>query len=161
MLAGVVALAVSMPACGVAAPARDSVSQQLRRDSEAIHALGVSGVQARVVTGEGRQVLAVAGSADRRSGAAVSAQGYFRMASTAKTLIAIVVLQLAAEGRLSLDDTLAGALPAVVAGSPIDAEHITVRQLLQHTSGIHDDLPGYTTAEEYLAQRHELHSGGS
>ncbi|MPY32442.1 beta-lactamase family protein [Streptomyces adustus] len=37
---------------------------------------------------------------------------------------------------------------------------ITVRQLLQHTSGIHDDVPGYTTPEEYYRQRHDVYSPG-
>lgn len=80
------------------------------------------------------------------------------MASTSKTLVATVVLQLEAEGRLSLDDTVDHWLPGVVRGNGNDGTRITIRQLLQHTSGIHDDLPGYTTPEEYYEQRYDVYS---
>ncbi|MFE3187432.1 serine hydrolase domain-containing protein [Nocardia sp. NPDC059240] len=144
-------------ACGVPSTAT-SPAEQLHRDAEAIHALGVSGVQARTITADGRELVSTSGSAELHSGAPVDPEGYFRMASTAKTLVATVVLQLDAEGTLSLDDSLAHWLPEVVRGSGIDADHITVRQLLQHTSGIHDDLPGYTTAAEYYGQRHDIYT---
>ncbi|GGN30842.1 serine hydrolase domain-containing protein [Streptomyces fuscichromogenes] len=144
----------------VARPSGPSPAEQLRRDTEAIRALGVSGVQARVIGPDGRQSVATSGTADLATGRPVRSDGYFRMASTSKTLIAVVVLQLAAEGRLSLDDTVERRLPGVVRGNGNDGSRITVRQLLQHTSGIHDDLPGYTTPEEYHQQRHDVHTPG-
>ncbi|WP_406356634.1 serine hydrolase domain-containing protein [Streptomyces sp. NBC_00658] len=145
-------------ATAVARPAGSSAADRLRRDTEAIHALGVSGVQARAVAPDGRQSVATSGTADLRTGRPVPSDGYFRMASTAKTLVATVVLQLEAEGGLSLDDTVDHWLPGVVRGNGNDGSRITLRQLLQHTSGIHDDLPGYTTPEEYYQQRHDVHS---
>ncbi|MGW6981485.1 serine hydrolase domain-containing protein [Streptomyces sp. NPDC054932] len=144
-------------ATAAARPARSPVADQLRRDTEAIHALGVSGVQARAVTPDGRQSVATSGTADLRTGRPVSPDGYFRMASTAKTLVATVVLQLEAEAALSLDDTVEHWLPGVVRCHGNDGRRITVRQLLQHTSGIHNTLPGYTTAAEYYEQRHDVH----
>jgi D-alanyl-D-alanine carboxypeptidase len=146
------------PATAVARPAGSSAGDQLRRDTEAIHALGVSGVQARAVAPDGRQSVATSGTADLRTGRPASSDGYFRMASTAKTLVATVVLQLEAEGGLSLDDTVDHWLPGVVRGNGNDGSRITIRQLLQHTSGIANVLPGYTTAEEYYQQRHDVHS---
>ncbi|MFD0650796.1 serine hydrolase domain-containing protein [Streptomyces malaysiensis subsp. malaysiensis] len=128
----------------------------MRQDTEAIHALGVSGVQARVIAPDGRQSVATSGTADLNTGRPVPADGYFRMASTSKTMVATVVLQLEAEGTLSLDDTVDHWLPGVVPGD--DDPRITLRQLLQHRSGIHDDLPGYTTPEEYYQQRHDVYS---
>lgn len=80
------------------------------------------------------------------------------MASTSKTLIATVVLQLAAESTLSLNDTVEHWLPHVVQGNGNDGNRITIRHLLQHTSGIHDDLPGYTTPQEYYQQRYDVHT---
>jgi D-alanyl-D-alanine carboxypeptidase len=68
------------------------------------------------------------------------------------------VLQLVGERRLSLDDTVERWLPGVVRGNGYDGRRITVRQLLQNTSGIHDDLPGYTTPEEYLEQRYDVYT---
>lgn len=56
----------------------------------------------------------------------------FRLASITKTLTAIAAMQLVEEGRLSLDDTVGSLLPQ----SPPPWRAITVRQLLNHTSGI-------------------------
>lgn len=141
----------------VAQPAGPSPMNQLRQDTKAIHALGISGVQARVIAPDGRQSVATSGTADLNTGRPVPSDGYFRMASTSKTLVATVVLQLEAEGELSLDDTVDHWLPKVVRGKGNNGKRITIRQLLQHTSGIHDDLPGYTTPEEYYQQRHDVH----
>lgn len=157
VLATAMLLAVDA-ATAVARPSGSTGADQLRRDAEAIHALGVSGVQTRAVAPDGRQSVATSGTADLRTGRPVSSDGYFRMASTAKTLVATVVLQLEAEGLLSLDDTVDHWLPGVVRGNGNDGSRITLRQLLQHTSGIHNALPGYTTAEEYYRQRHDVYS---
>ena len=52
--------------------------------------------------------------------------------------LVLVVLQLAGEGALSLDDTVEQWLPGVVSGNGNDGSMITIRQLLQHTSGIYN-----------------------
>ncbi|MER5333557.1 serine hydrolase domain-containing protein [Micromonospora sp. NPDC002717] len=133
-------------------------SDRLQRDTDAIHALGVTGVQARVTTSDGRHLVATSGVADRATGRPVPANGRFRIASTRKAFEATVVLQLVEEHRLSLDDTVERWLPGVVRGTANDGRRITVRHLLQNTSGIHDDLPGYTTPEEYLQQRYDVYT---
>ncbi|MGW6911016.1 serine hydrolase domain-containing protein [Streptomyces sp. NPDC054940] len=157
LLAADVATAAAATTTAVGRPAGPSSVEQLRQDTEAIHALGVSGVQARVIAPDGRQSVATSGTADLNTGRPVRSDGSFRMASTSKTLVATVVLQLEAEGRLSRDDTVDRWLPGVVRGNGNDGSRITIRQLLQHTSGIHDDLPGYTTPEEYYQQRYDVH----
>lgn len=48
------------------------------------------------------------------------------------------MLQLVGKGKLGLDDAIETWLPGVVAGEGYDATKITVRQLLQHTSGVHN-----------------------
>ncbi|SEF37431.1 D-alanyl-D-alanine carboxypeptidase [Amycolatopsis pretoriensis] len=85
----------------------------------------------------------VAGSArlDRR--VPVPRDGRVRAGSNTKTFTAVVVLQLVAEGKVELDAPIEKYLPGLVRGEGIDGHAITVRQLLQHTSG----LPNYT---EYL-----------
>lgn len=65
----------------------------------------------------------------------------YRIGSNTKAFIATVLLQLAGESRLSLDDTVDHWLPGVVNRNGNDGTKITVRQLLNHTSGI----PEYTT----------------
>ncbi|MFI1445328.1 serine hydrolase domain-containing protein [Streptomyces fructofermentans] len=157
MALGVATLLTAEVAPAVAEPAGPSAVERLQRDTEAIHALGVSGVQARVIGPDGRQSVATSGTADLRTGRPVAPDGYFRMASTSKTLVATVVLQLEAEGRLSLNDTVDHWLPGVVRGNGNDGSRITLRHLLQHTGGIHDALPGYTTPEEYYQQRNDVH----
>lgn len=158
MALGVAALLACDEAPAVARPGCPSAVERLRQDTEAIHALGVSGVQARMVGPDDRQWVATSGTADLNSGRPVPSNGYLRMASTYKTLVATVVLQLEAEGRLSLDDTVGHWLPGVVRGNGNDGDRITLRHLLRHTSGIRDDLPGYTTPEEYYQQRHDIYS---
>lgn len=155
-LGAVALLAGGVTAC--AEPAHLSSGEQLRRDVEAIHALGVSGVQARMIGPDGRPTVATSGTADVNTGSPVDPDGYFRMASTSKTFVATVILQLAAEAAVSVDDTVEHWLPGVVQGNGNDGNRITIRHLLQHTSGIHDDLPGYTTPDEYYQQRYDVHS---
>jgi D-alanyl-D-alanine carboxypeptidase len=118
----------------------------------------VTGVQARVTTAGGRHLVATSGVADRDTGRPVPPDGRFRIASTRKAFVATVALQLVGEGRLSLDDTVERWLPGVVRGNGNDGRRVTVRQLLQNSSGIPDDLPGYTTPAEYLQQRYDVYT---
>jgi D-alanyl-D-alanine carboxypeptidase len=89
--------------------------------------------------------------ADLDSREPVDGNGFFRIGSNTKTFTAVVVLQLAAERRLSLDDTVEHWLPGVVHGNGNDGTKITVGELLQHTSGLHnytDDLQAQVTSPE-------------
>ena len=61
----------------------------------------------------------------------------YRVGSATKTFVATVVLQLAGEGRLGLSDSVERWLPGLVP----DGGAITVRQLLNHTSGLADYAP--------------------
>jgi D-alanyl-D-alanine carboxypeptidase len=128
-----------------------SPASPLQRDADAIHALGVTGVQARMTTSDGRHLVVTSGVADTTTGRPVPSDGRFRIASSRKAFVATVVLQLAGEHRLSLDDTVARWLPGV-------DRRITVRHLLQNSSGIPDDLPGYTTPREYYEQRYDVYT---
>ncbi|MEV0320099.1 serine hydrolase domain-containing protein [Streptomyces sp. NPDC050658] len=65
---------------------------------------------------------------------------HFRAGSITKTFIATVVLQLAAEHRLSLSDPVEDHLPGLLRGEDLDGRDLTLRALLTHTSG----LPDYT-----------------
>ncbi|MDN3242564.1 serine hydrolase domain-containing protein [Glycomyces tritici] len=130
----------------------------LQRDAEAIEALGVVGVQARVTTGSGPDLVATSGTAEAGTDRPVDGDGYFRIASTGKALVAATVLQLVDEGDLSLDDTVDRWLPGLVTGNGNDGRLITVRHLLQHTGGLHDDLPGYADHQEYLEHRYDTYT---
>jgi D-alanyl-D-alanine carboxypeptidase len=91
-------------------------------------------------SGEGAWVAA-RGLADRDAGREMQAEDLLRIGSITKTFTATVVLQLAEEGLISLDDTLEAYFPDMP-----HAGEITVRQLLNHTSGIWDDY-----GEEFMA----------
>ncbi|MGH3113506.1 MAG: serine hydrolase domain-containing protein, partial [Gaiellaceae bacterium] len=78
------------------------------------------------VSDHGREYVATAGT--RRP----NADKRFRIGSVTKTFTATIVLQLVAEGRLRLGDTLERYLPGVVP----KGDKITIRQLLNHRSGL-------------------------
>jgi D-alanyl-D-alanine carboxypeptidase len=112
----------------------------LREDLAAVRAAGGGDVNvvARVDRAGQQPLRARYGTAGLGSTAPVPWNPEFRVASTSKTFLAVVVLQLAAEHRLSLDDTVEHWLPGVVTGQGNDGSRITVRDLLQQTSGIYD-----------------------
>ncbi|MFH8620960.1 serine hydrolase domain-containing protein [Streptomyces vietnamensis] len=130
----------------------------LRRDTDALRALGITGVQARVTTASGRDLVATAGVAAVGTNRPVPRDGHFRIASTGKALMATVILQLVDEGRLSLDDTVDRRLPGLIDGNGNDGRKTTVRQLLQNTSGLHDDLPGFDTPQQYYRHRYDTYT---
>jgi D-alanyl-D-alanine carboxypeptidase len=136
-------------------PAQHAYSQKdLQRDLDAITATGVPGVLAEVRTGT-RQLRGTSGVADLDSRQPVNGNGFFRIGSNTKTFLSVVVLQLVAEHRLSLDDTVGHWLPGVVHGNGNDGGTITVRELLEHTSGLHnytDDLQAQITSPEAYRQ---------
>ncbi|NUW35688.1 beta-lactamase family protein [Nonomuraea sp. SMC257] len=80
------------------------------------------------------------GLADRRTGRKVTGDEHSRIGSDTKTWTATVVLQLVGEGRISLDETVDHYLPGLIRTRLYDGRKITVRQLLQHTSGLPDYL---------------------
>src|SRR5712691_3899417 len=76
------------------------------------------------------------GFSNLRTKTAMRPDDRFRIGSVTKTFLATIVLQLAGEGRLHLDDKVARWFPGLV---PY-ARAITVRELLNHTSGLFDYL---------------------
>jgi D-alanyl-D-alanine carboxypeptidase len=101
---------------------------------------GPVGVVAVVQRGQ-RPSLFRAGVADLRTGREISANDYVRIASISKAFSGAVALSLVARGRLSLNDTIGGRLPSL----PKAWAQVTLREVLQHTSG----LPDYTSSKEF------------
>ncbi|MER5659630.1 serine hydrolase domain-containing protein [Streptomyces mirabilis] len=73
-----------------------------------------------------------------RAGEGIARGDHFRAGSITKTFIPTVVLQLAAEHRLSLSDAMDAHLPGLVRGAGNDGRRLTLRSLLTHTSGLYD-----------------------
>ncbi|MGW7414549.1 serine hydrolase domain-containing protein [Streptomyces sp. NPDC054863] len=88
-----------------------------------------------------------AGVRDLRTGAKVLENARFRAGSTTKVVTAALVLKLAAEGRVRLDGTVQQYLPGLLSA---DFAPVTVRQLLNYTSGLRGGRTlGDTVDEEY------------
>ncbi|MER7046460.1 serine hydrolase domain-containing protein [Streptomyces jumonjinensis] len=132
-----------------------SPTRLAREAEQTLKDAGYVGIAVEVRHGH-RRTHAGAGEAVLGSGRPASRDAVFRAASVTKTFVATVVLQLVAEGRLSLDDTVEKWLPGVVGGNGNDGRRITLRHLLQHTSGIynwdHIEVTG-DTAEDFERTR--------
>jgi D-alanyl-D-alanine carboxypeptidase len=114
---------------GVSAPARSRIQSEL----DALVRAGVPGVIALVKDGSWT-VRLVSGSARVSPREAMAAGDRFRIGSITKSFVATVMLQLVGEGKVALDDSVEHWLPGLVP----NGRSVTVRQLLQHTSGLYD-----------------------
>ncbi|AOR37363.1 peptidase [Streptomyces fodineus] len=149
--------AVAAPAVAVSGSEGHAAT---RKAVEAMVAAGVPGVTATAADVHGTWSM-TAGVGDIRTGEPRSTADRYRVGSITKTFVATVLLQLEAEGRLSLDDTVDTWLPGVVRGHGHDGRHITVRRLLNHTSGIFsftedkDFQSAYFTKDGFYRHRYD------
>lgn len=102
---------------------------------EAGVARGIPGLSAAIATSDGIVWSGTAGLADIEAAVPVRPDMLFGIGSITKTFVAVVILQLAEEGRLDLDGTASGMLGAAVDGVP-NADRATIAQLLNHTGGV-------------------------
>ncbi len=167
-VAAAVAVAVGVMTAGTlqapvasAAPRPDTVQQGL---DTLVRADGMPGALASVTDREGRHRTYTAGVGDLATGAPVPRDGQVRVGSNTKTFTAVVMLQLVAEGKVALDASVDTYLPGLVRGERIDGRRITIRHLLQQTSGLpnyteYDIQPRYYEPRELLdiALRHKGH----
>ncbi|WP_369183008.1 serine hydrolase domain-containing protein [Streptomyces sp. Y1] len=150
VLAGTVAPPAANAASNTAANTaarKDPVQQGL---NALVHDDGLPAALASVRDRTGRTRGYTAGVGDLATGAKVPRDGQVRIGSNTKTFTAVVVLQLVGEQRIGLDEPVETYLPNVVRGEGIDGRRITVRQLLQHTSG----LPDYEGSIDDATIRH-------
>jgi D-alanyl-D-alanine carboxypeptidase len=139
---------------------------ELQKAIEEIVESGFTGVTLRVHDERGEWVGS-AGAAELGEPAKPPVNGHVRIGSNTKTFTATLVLQLVAEGTIGLDTPVVGYLPEF----GLD-ERITVRMLLQHTSGVfnftgevYDDgtivhgipVPYSSTGKEWMDNRFRTH----
>jgi D-alanyl-D-alanine carboxypeptidase len=111
--------------------------------------LGYPGIVAGVwQDGVGSFETAV-GVADRASGGPLALGDRFRIGSITKTFTATLVLQLVERGRLRLSDRLSEYVPGVPLGG-----RITIRELLDMTSGIHNYITPRFLANQIYGHPH-------
>jgi D-alanyl-D-alanine carboxypeptidase len=77
---------------------------------------------------------AAAGFAVRRTNVSMRAAYRYRIASVSKAFVSVVILHLEAEGKLDIDDSVERFLPGLVP----NGASITLRELMNHTSGLFD-----------------------
>ncbi|MFF9058957.1 serine hydrolase domain-containing protein [Streptomyces sp. NPDC014882] len=116
---------------------------------ENVHRAGMPGLFAEVRDGD-RVWRGAAGVADVATGRPVTADMRHRVGSTTKTFTAAAVLQQVESGRIGLDTPIGRYLPRLVPGGRGDT--ITVRMLINHTSGLAEYLPyAYPSLKAYPA----------
>ena len=117
-------------------------SPDIRRElesalQEAVRAGACPGAAVEVALHGRRLASAFAGRANLETGGAVGAATLFRIGSLTKQFTAALMLKLAAQGKLELDAPVARYLPFFSGKSPF-----TLRELANHTAGLHSDDSG-------------------
>ncbi|MUK01269.1 serine hydrolase [Vibrio cholerae] len=130
--------AAAAPAAAAAAPEQHAgpdtalIQEQLQKLVDA----GYPSASAAVTGPDGGTITLAAGTGNLATGEPAPADGEVRIASNTKMFVSTVILQLVEEGALALDEPVETYLPGLVTGQGIDGAAITVRHLLQHTSGL-------------------------
>ena len=118
----------------------------LQQDANALVAAGAPGVV--LLSRDGKRTITVtSGLGEISTKTPIRANDRIRVASVAKTYTATVVLQLVGEGKLRLTDTVERWLPGLVP----HGDKISIRQLLNHTSGLADFEYDPVVLAPYLA----------
>jgi CubicO group peptidase (beta-lactamase class C family) len=137
------------PPAGARAGREDAAAVRARVDSLAqayLRETRTPGLTLAVLRGRDTVAMAGYGVADRAANRPASLGTVYRVGSLTKQFTAAAVLQLVDEGRLRLTDTLGAYLPQYPQWG-----RVTVRQLLNHTSGI----PSYTASAPWRARMAE------
>jgi D-alanyl-D-alanine carboxypeptidase len=129
----------------------DERKKALRDAIDRMVEAGAAGAQFRVTEGN-VQFVVRGGVAELGKSDPVPLDGRFRIACITKTFVATVVLQLVGEGKIVLDDPVEKYLPGLLP----DGGKITVRMLLQHTSGLFNHNDGFQRpSERFLRDRYK------
>ena len=140
VLAVPVAAAIALGAVGGTASAAPSKgeAESLKSRAQGLVEAGYPAALAAVSDSKGESAGVAVGKGSLETGQAPPMDGEVRIGSNTKTFVAVVVMQLVQEGKVGLDEPIETYLPGLIKGEGIDGSKITVRQLLQHTSGLPD-----------------------
>lgn len=111
----------------------------------ALHDTGLPGMSAVVTRGD--RIVHAAGYGHDSEGDPVTADTPMRVASLSKSFTALAVMTLVEDGRIALDEPVARQLPGFTMADP-RYERVTVRHLLNQTSGFSDTTIDVTSLEE-------------
>src|SRR5258708_7403069 len=132
-----ISIATSLVLCSVVAnaqrPATGNFSTCVDALAKRMLSRPVAGISI-AVSRRGQVVFARGyGTANLEHSLAVTPETVFHICSISKNILAAVVLQLVDQGKLKLDDDVT----KYVLEAPTHGRHVTVRQLLNHTSGVY------------------------
>jgi D-alanyl-D-alanine carboxypeptidase len=113
-------------------------AKEFKNLMDEIVAAGIPGIQLTVHDSLNGYWSGAAGLADLVSNVALESNHITRVGSTVKTFTAVTILLLQEEGKLNLDDPVTAYLSAKDTKGLKNAEKSTIRQLLQHSSGIYN-----------------------
>ena len=143
-------LSASLPTLAQPPGAVDTLIEKARGDSK------IPGVSVAVVREGKTIVLRGYGLANAETGTLATEKTAFQLASVTKQFTAAAVLLLVEEGKVTLDTPFVTYLTSLPEAWRRAWKDVTVRQLLNHTSGIasYTDLPGFekTTRTDYKPQ---------
>ncbi|MFF0885111.1 serine hydrolase domain-containing protein [Streptomyces sp. NPDC003456] len=135
----------------IARPGVSALQQAVQGAADRLVAAGAAGVQFRVARGE-ESFVVTSGIAELGTDRPVPPDGRFRISCITKPFVAVVVLQLAAEGRIDLDRSVESYLPGLLP----DGEKITIRNLMQHTSGLYNYMDSFQKpGDRFLRDRYK------
>ena len=134
-------LAIGAPVASAAATTPADVQRGLR---QLVRAPGGPPGAIATIYRDGKLTVLRAGRADVRRARAPRANDHMRIASITKAFTGAVALNLVRDGKLGLDDTIGRRLP----GAPPAWAAVSLRQLLNHTSG----LPDYSASKGFAEQ---------
>ena len=137
--------AIALGAAGGAASAAPSKgeAESLKSRAQGLVDAGYPAALAAVTDSKGESAGVAVGKGSLETGQAPPLDGEVRIGSNTKTFVAVVVMQMVQEGKVGLDEPIETYLPGLIKGEGIDASRITVRQLLQHTSGLPEHTDYY------------------
>ena len=157
VLAVPVAAAIALGAAGGTASAAPSKgeAESLKSRAQGLVDAGYPAALAAVSDSKGESAGVAVGKGNLETGQAPPMDGEVRVGSNTKTFVAVVVMQMVQEGKVGLDEPIETYLPGLIKGEGIDGSKITVRQLLQHTSGLPDfDETLFGTTDVFQYRHH-------
>lgn len=129
------AIGKSIPSSAHSKLTKDTSSQLQALLEEVVKQKRVPGAVLYVATPKGKWLKA-SGVSDLARKTPLKPTDGFSIASMSKTFVSVVVLKLVEQGKLDLDEPIANLLPEDISSHITNSKKITVRQLLNHTSGI-------------------------
>lgn len=161
-LSAALGLELGSPAFGQALPGVAAALAAIRAFAEADVAFNhLPGMTLGLIAADGHRTVMNFGYANADARSPITPQTLFQIGSISKVMVATIIHQLVAEGRVRLSDRITGLLPGV----PLPAANrIELQHLLDHVAGLADDPPvfapgGLWTAYEPGAHWHYSNTG--